>query len=75
MIAEMIMGICHINKICNAGTIPLGQRFLARQIPRVRGSQLDFTLNDMETSVFQFLRHCGWVALTAILSNVNDKSP
>ena len=51
----MTMGICPINKIYNAGTIPHGQRFLAGQIPMVRGSQMDFTLNDHgEMSVFNF---------------------
>ena len=51
----MTMVICPINKIYNAWTIPHGQRFLAGQIPMVRGSQLDFTLNDHgEMSVFNF---------------------
>ena len=51
----MTMGICPINKIYNAGTIPHGQRFLAGQIPMVRRSQMDFTLNDHgEMSVLFF---------------------
>ena len=51
----MTMGICPINKIYNTGTIPHGQTVLARQIPMVRGSQMDFTLNDHgEMSVFEF---------------------
>ena len=50
----MTMGICPINKIYNAGTIPHGQRFSAGQILMVRGSQMDFTLNDHgEMSVFK----------------------
>ena len=40
------MGICPISEIYNTGTIPHGQSFLAKQIPMVRGSQMDFTLND-----------------------------
>ena len=49
------MGICPVNKIYNAGTIHHGQRFLAGQIPMVRGSQIDFTFNDHgEMSVFNF---------------------
>jgi hypothetical protein len=49
----MTMGI--INRIFNAGTIPYGQRFVAGQIPMVRGSQMDFTLNDHgEMSIFKF---------------------
>ena len=32
------MGICPINKTNNAGTIPHDQRFLAGQIPKVKGS-------------------------------------
>ena len=51
----MTLGICPINEIYNAGTIPHSQRFLAGQIPMVRGSQMDFTLNDHgEMSVFNF---------------------
>ena len=49
----MIMGICPINKIYNAGTIPHSQRYLAGQIPIVQGFKMDFTLNDYgEMSVF-----------------------
>ena len=46
---------CPVHKIHNAGSIPDGQRFLAGQIPMVRGSQMDFTLNDHgEMAVFNF---------------------
>jgi hypothetical protein len=48
-----------IDKIYKAGTNPHGQRFLAGKIPMVRGSQLDFTLNDHgEMSVFNFEALC-----------------
>ena len=38
----MTMGICPISGIYNSGTIPHGQRFLAGQIPKVRGYEIDF---------------------------------
>ena len=51
----MTMGICPINKIYNAGTIPHSQRFLAGQIPMALGSQMDLTLKDHgEMSGFNF---------------------
>jgi hypothetical protein len=51
----MNTGICPIYKKYNAGTIPRGQRFLAGQIPMVKGSQMDFTLNNHGSmSVFNF---------------------
>jgi hypothetical protein len=52
----MTIGICPINKVYDAGTFPLGQRFLAGQIPMVKGSEMDFTLNDhgeMSISTFR----------------------
>jgi hypothetical protein len=39
-------GICHNHKIYNAETTPHGQRFLSGQIPRVRGFEMDYTLNN-----------------------------
>ena len=51
----MTMQTCPINKIYNAGTIPHGKGYLAGQIPKFRGSQMDFTLNNhWEMSVFKY---------------------
>ena len=57
----MTMGICPINKIYFAGTIPHDQRFMGGQIPKVRGSEMVFTLNSQpwEIVCFQFSRHRG----------------
>ena len=69
----MNMGICPINEIYNAGTIPHGQRFLAAQLPMDRGSQMDFTLNDHgEMSDFNFR---GTVAGDGAIQHHQDDHP
>jgi hypothetical protein len=40
----MTIGICPINKIYSAGTIPHGKTYLAGQNPEVGGSEMDFSL-------------------------------
>ena len=67
----------NINKIYNIENIPHSQRFLAGQLTMVKGSQMDFALNNHgETYVFNFFgdRHVTYSGHIFTL-NLKNESP